>query len=202
MEYLSCSSLEHCSHYCCEEHHGCYLIYKIFIFIFFLYGIDFSCFAKIFVGWPRLFRLVWLILIPAKLHNYYENSKGKKVPFQPITACDIHYDNSCTRYMKNFSCLHYTCSFITCVCCRKKTTEVLIQGCLLYHIHQDLFNFFLTQLPSLLSKALSLEDLRTAQWKKSEVVWQKSIWTSLWWMNVITLCNALNGKKKKLKQIG
>ena len=139
MEYLSCSSLEHCSHYCCEEHHGCYLIYKIFIFIFFLYGIDFSCFAKIFVGWPRLFRLVWLILIPAKLHNYYENSKGKKVPFQPITACDIHYDNSCTRYMKNFSCLHYTCSFITCVCCRKKTTEVLIQGCLLYHIHQDLW---------------------------------------------------------------
>lgn len=92
--------------------------------------------------------------------------------------------------------------FITCVCCRKKTTEVFIQGCLLYHIHQDLFNFFLTQLPSLLSKALSSEDLRTAQWKKSEVVRQKSIWTSFWWMNAKTLCNALIGKKNKLKQIG
>lgn len=92
--------------------------------------------------------------------------------------------------------------FITCVCCRKKTTKVLIQGCLLYHIHQDLFKFFLTQLPSLLSKALSSEDLRTAQWKKSEVVWQKLIWTSFWWMNAITLCNALIGKKNKLKQVG
>ena len=28
---------------------------------------------------------------------------------------------------------------ITCVCCRKKTTTVLIQGCLLYDIHQDLW---------------------------------------------------------------
>ena len=60
---------------------------------------------------PNCLEVVWLILIPAKLHNYYENSKGKKAPFQPITACDIRYDNSCTRYMKNFSCLHYTCTF-------------------------------------------------------------------------------------------
>ena len=139
MEYLSCGSLEHCSHYCCQWRTSWMLINKIFIFyIFPLSDIDFSCFTKLFVGWPiKLFTLVWLILIPAKL-TYYENSKGKKASFQPITACKVMPSHVFGTWKILVVFITHVL-FITCVCCRKKTTEVLIQGCLLYHIHQDLW---------------------------------------------------------------
>ena len=156
-----------------------------------------------------MFRLVWLILIPAKLH--IRKIQKEKTPHFSQLLLAIYMTTHIFGTWKILVVFITHVLFITCFCCRKKNNQGSYTGVFtvsysprftvaspkvtLIFIKKS--NLFLTQLPSLLSKALSSEDLRTAQWKKSEVVWQKSIWTSFcWMMNATTLCNALIRKKK------